>query len=410
MLLQVFQRLMALLSIALFGVAAYLLWSWWDLRQALNDGVVYDDTGWRLWAGLALIAFSLLGRTPILWLLGRRGEDGDRLRRLEGRMIESPTGARLHVEEFGPPDAPALIFVHGWGLDAGIWREARLALSSRYRVIAYDLAGLGKSKGPPDGCYTLERFADDLLAVVKDVAPRRAVLIGHSIGGMTLQTFARRHPDALERDVAGLVLENTTHTDPTRTTVLGGALHAMKPVLGPMMKVDIALAPLVWLMNWQGYLSGSTHVAMRFGGFGGRPTRAQLEQVSRAVTKNHPAVQAKGNLAMMSWDATPDLPRIAAPMLVFIGGRDLVTVPAAGERIADGAPGGRPLRIERAGHLGPMELAQSYNEAIARFADEVFTRGATWADRRAEARLTGDASPAGPAMGDERPLSRGPGL
>lgn len=295
MLLQVFQRLMALISLALLAAGGYLIWSWWDLRRTLEaQGVAYEDeAGWRLWAGVALLAVSFLGRTPVLWLLARKGDDGDRLRRPEGRTVETPTGARLHVEETGPADAPALVFVHGWGLDAGTWREARLMLAQRYRVIAFDLAGLGKSKGPRGGVYTLEGFADDLRSVVQDAAPRQAILVGHSIGGMTLQTFARRHPAALGTEVAGLVLENTTHTDPTRTTVLGKALYAMKPVLAPLMKLDIALAPLVWAMNWQSYLSGGTHVAMRFGGFGTRPTRAQLEQVALAATRNHPAVQAR---------------------------------------------------------------------------------------------------------------------
>lgn len=263
-------------------------------------------------------------------------------------------------------------------------------LGQRYQVIAYDLAGLGKSKGPADGRYSLEGFADDLMTVVQQVAPRKVILVGHSIGGMILQTFARRHAEAMGQQVLGLVLENTTHTDPTRTTILGRALHAMKPVLDPLMRLDVLLAPLVWAMNWQSYLSGGTHVAMRFGGFGVRPTRAQLEQVSRAATQNHPAVQAKGNLAMMRWDATNELRAIAAPTLVFIGGRDLVTVPQAGERIAQDLRSARPEFVGPAGHLGPLELAETYNAAIAQFADELFTRGAAWADRRPEPSLAAD--------------------
>lgn len=388
MLLQLFQRLMALVSLAVLAGGAYLLWSWWDLRRALDaTGVVYeDDIGWRLWTGAALLAVSFLGRTPMLWLLARRSPEGDRLRRLEGRTIETPTGARLHVETAGPSEAPALVFVHGWGLDAGIWREARLMLAERYQVVAYDLAGLGRSSGPADGAFSLERFADDLLAVVRQLRPRRAILVGHSIGGMILQTFAQRHAGVLHQQVLGLALENTTPTNPDRTTVLGRALYAMEPVLRPLMRLDILLWPLVWAMNWQSYLSGGTHVAMRFGGFGARPTRAQLEQAALGATRNHPAVQAKGNLAMMNWRGLEDPSALSVPTLVFIGGRDLVTVPAAGEAIVSDAPQARACRLPRAGHLGPMEFAQDYNETIARFADRVFTEGAAWADRPPAAR------------------------
>lgn len=388
MLLSLLQRLMALASLALLAAGAYYLWTWWDLREAVEAGrVVEHDFDWRLWLGGGLLAWSLLGRTPVLWLLGRKGDDGDRMKRLPGERVESSTSAALHMETTGPVDAPALVFVHGWGMDASTWYDARRRLSERYRVFAFDLAGLGRSKGPMDGRYSLERFADDLLTILGEIGMRKAVLVGHSIGGMIIQTLCRRHPELLGRKVLGVVLENTTHTDPSRSTVLGPALAAMKPLLIPLMKLDVLLSPLVWLMNWQSYLSGSTHVAMRLGGFGTRPTRAQLDQVARLATRNPPSVQAKGNIAMMRWDATDDLPRLAVPTLVFIGGRDLVTVPAAGEAIAAGAPEAIASRQGAAGHMGPLELADSYNTAIASFADEVFTRGAAWADRSAPAKL-----------------------
>lgn len=394
MLLQIFQRVMALAAVALLAGGAWLVWSWWDLRQALDAGlVVYEnEIDRRLWIGLALLALAFLGRTPILWLLARPGDDGERLKRGSGTWLETPTGARLFVEASGPAEAPALIFIHGWGLEAGVWWEARRQLSQRFQVIAFDLAGLGKSKQPRAGEYSLEGFADDLMEVVSSVQPRRVILVGHSIGGMILQTFARRYPEAMGRQVMGLVLENTTHTDPSRTTILGKGLHAVKPLVVAVMRLDVWLQPLVWLMNWQSYLSGGTHIAMRFG-FGTRPTRAQLEQVSLDATRNPPAVQAKGNLAMMRWDATGDLPALNVPTLVFIGGRDIVTVPQAGERIVDGVRQPQPERIAEAGHLGPMELADRYNEAIGRFADEVFTRGAAWADRRAPEPFAGRTEP-----------------
>jgi pimeloyl-ACP methyl ester carboxylesterase len=383
MLLQLFQRLMVLVSLALFAAGAYLLWSWWDLREALDAGrIVEGDFDWRLWIAGALLALSLLGRVPVLWLLGRAGDDAARLNRLPGEPVRTPDGAVLHTEATGPVDAPVLVFVHGWGMDASTWHDARVRLATRYRVIAYDLAGLGNSKGPGDGRYSLERFADDLATVLDRLAPRRAIVIGHSIGGMIIQTFCRRHPQLLGGQVLGVVLENTTHTDPSQTTILGRLLGALRPVLIPLMWLDVVLFPIVWLMNWQSYLSGSTHLAMRFGGFGTRPSRAQLDQVARLATRNPPQVQAKGNIAMMRWEGAGDLGQIRVPTLVFAGGRDLVTVPRAGEALARWIPTATLRPMSQAGHMGPLELADAYNAEIARFADEVFTRGAAWADRR----------------------------
>jgi pimeloyl-ACP methyl ester carboxylesterase len=395
MLLSLIQRLFVLASLVLLAFGGYLLWSWWRLHEILQPqpGEVLDTQEWRLWVGGALIAWSLLGRLPVALLLGRRGDDAARLKREPGVQIETPEGAVLHVEETGPQDAPVLVFVHGWGLDAGVWYEARQMLSERYQVVTYDLAGLGKSKQPRDGRYSLDRFADDLMTVVSRAAPRKVVLVGHSIGGMTVQTFCRRYPETLGRQVSGIVLENTSHTDPSRTTILGDALHAMKPVLVPLMHLDIWLQPLVWAMNWQGYLSGSTHLAMRLGGFGTEPTKAQLNQVALAATRNSPAVQAKGNLAMMRWSVTDTLPQFRVPALVFIGGEDIVTVPQAGETIARQLPQARVVSVGEAGHLGPLELAEVYNAAIARFADEVFTQGAQPADFASQPAAPVDETP-----------------
>ncbi|HEY8571651.1 alpha/beta hydrolase [Phenylobacterium sp.] len=404
MLLQIFQRLFALASLAVLAFGGYLIWSWFEVRDALgpDGGDAFDTQAWRLWLGGALVAWSFLGKLPVKMLLGRQENDWERLRRLPGATVTTPTGAKLHVERSGPEDAPVLVFVHGWGLEAGTWWEARQMLSERYQVVTYDLAGLGKSTQFADRRYSLEKFADDLLEIVGQACPRKVILVGHSIGGMIIQTFCRRYPETLNRQVAGIVLENTTHEDPSRTTVLGEGLHAIKPLLEVAMRLDIPLQPLVWLMNWQSYLSGNTHLAMRIGGFGTQPTKAQLEQVALAATRNPPAVQAKGNLAMMHWEATGDLPTIRVPALVFVGGKDIVTVPAAGETIARRLPQAKAVYVEDAGHLGPMELAETYNAAIASFADEVFTRGARYADGPVEA-TTMDAPDAGVRQPPQEP-------
>jgi pimeloyl-ACP methyl ester carboxylesterase len=410
-LLFLLQRLAALIALAVLAAGAGFVWSWFRVREMLEaypDNLI-DSQDWRLWTGGLLIAASLLGRIPVALLLGERGDDRERLRRRPGEMLETQPGAELSVEATGPADAPVLIFVHGWGLDSRMWWEARQSLSERYQVVTYDLPGLGRSKAYHDRRYSLDRFADDLMALVSRACPRKVILVGHSIGGMTVQTFCRRYPETLGRQVVGVVLENTTHTDPLRTTALGEGLQALEPLAKVLMRLDIWLQPLVWLMNWHSYLSGGTHLIMRYAGFGTTPTKAQLEQVSRAVTRNSPAVQARGNLAMLDWGVTDDLPQMRVPALVFVGGHDLVTVAQAGETITRRMPQARSLHMGEAGHLGPIELADAYNSAIVRFADEVFTRGARSADAAAETETWSPGPPAErrtiPLEKDSRPES-----
>jgi pimeloyl-ACP methyl ester carboxylesterase len=378
-------RLFAFLSIVLLVAAAYFLWSWADWRDALGAGLApWRDTtsqDWRLYVALGVLAWSLLGAIPMRLLLGRAAGSGHRLERAPGSAVTTADGSILHVERDGPPDAPVLVFTHGWGMDATTWIDARRRLAERYHLIFWDLPGLGRSKGPRDGKYTLDGFADALAAIVELAGRRQVILVGHSIGGMIIQTFARRHPARMGDQVRAVVLEHTTHTNPLQTTFLSSILRPLQPFLETLMRLDVWLSPLVWLMNWQSYLSGSTHLAMRLSGFGVRPPRDLLEQVSLLATRNSPAVQAKGNLAMMRWDATGDLQHLSAPTLVFTGGRDLVTRATAGETIARRAPAARLHHVEVAGHMGPQECADLYNAVITKFADDVFTQGIRFADR-----------------------------
>lgn len=399
--LHLMQRLLSLTSIALLALGLYLVGRWIVREQnppVLEPGVYADPSNAPLWIGGALLAFSLLGRWPMLALLARKGDDAARRRGDAGERLRGADGSELHVERHGPDDAPALVFVHGWGLSGDVWWEAKRDLSRRYQVVTWDLPGLGRSAAPPHGRLSLEGFAADLKTVVDSLGGRSVVLVGWSIGGMILQTFARQYPGALGRPVAGLVLENTTHTDPTRTTFGSGFLQAIRPVAVGAMHADVMLQPLVWAMNWQSYLSGSAHLAMRIAGFGTRPTRAQLDQAALLSARNPPAVQAKGNLAMMRWDATDDLPRIKVPALVFVGQHDLVTRPRAGETICHTLPQARLVQVPKAGHMGPVERAEIYEKEILAFADEVFTRGARWADAAAR-----PPEPPAPEPGRQRP-------
>lgn len=144
-------------------------------------------------------------------------ERGGRPLRLAG-----PDGADLHVEEHGPEQgAPTLLMTHGWVLNATAWYYEKKHLADRFRLVLWDLPGLGLSRQPTDGKYEIERFARDLKAVLDATSGGRpVVLMGHSIGGMTILTFCRLFPKLLGREIAEIVLVNTTYTMPLNS-VLG---------------------------------------------------------------------------------------------------------------------------------------------------------------------------------------------
>ncbi|MFF7448469.1 MULTISPECIES: alpha/beta fold hydrolase [unclassified Streptomyces] len=115
----------------------------------------------------------------------------------------SADGARLHVEVHGAQDAPPVVLVHGWTCSTAFWAAQIRDLAVDHRVIAYDQRGHGRSPASPV-CST-DALADDLEAVLRaTLAPgEKAVLAGHSMGGMTVLATADR---AVFREHAAAVL------------------------------------------------------------------------------------------------------------------------------------------------------------------------------------------------------------
>jgi pimeloyl-ACP methyl ester carboxylesterase len=367
--------LLSLLSLAILAGAIYLAWSWYEGYDVVyRDGSVRHFRGdsWRLYTAIGLGGWSFLGRFVVLMFMPS-GKDDPVEERGGATVVMAPDGSALHVETLGQADGPTIVLTHGWGLNSTAWWYTKQALATRYRLIVWDLPGLGRSKPPKDGKFTIDRFAEALGAVVRSAGPGPVILVGHSIGGMTTQTFWRACPADLRQQVAGVVLVDTTHENPLRTMWLSPLWRALRwPVIEPMMWLLIVLSPLLWLSSWQGYLSGSNQLVMRLTGFGRFATRGQVDFTARLACKGSPGVQAKGNLAMFRWKATEVLPTIQAPMLVLAGTKDIVTLPSASRLIADTAPQARLIEVAGGGHMGFMERADVYNEAIAAFATETF--------------------------------------
>jgi pimeloyl-ACP methyl ester carboxylesterase len=355
------------LSLAILGVGAYLVWAWYV------GGIV--STVWLV-VGIALLLWAVAGRWLVL-LTRRRGADEPRQERgRRQRRVSGPDGADLHVEEHGLQDGPTLLMTHGWDLDATAWYYEKRHLTDRFRLVLWDLPGMGLSSQPADRRYSLEGMARDLKAVLDATAGGRpVVLVGHSIGGMTILTFCRLFPEALGRQVVGIALVNTTYTMPLNTIVAGGLLQALRrPLLVPLLYLTVLLWPLVWAMNWKSYLDGSAHKTTGWMSFSGHETRGQLDFAARFTAKQHPGVLAKGILAMLDWDQTTTLPDITVPALIITADRDKLTLPRASEDMKRLIRGAELVQVVPAGHAGFIEQSGRYDEAIAAFAARCFIR------------------------------------
>jgi pimeloyl-ACP methyl ester carboxylesterase len=361
----------ALISLIILAFVVYLAWTWTqgDLVREADGDLVRVREDWRLWTAIALGAFSFLGKAVVVPLLARPDKGEKTFEdRGAGRIVPGANGSQLYVEDIGAATLPTLILTHGWSMDSTIWHYAKKDLSQQFRLIVWDLPGLGRSKGD----ISLENFAQNLASLVEYSGSERVGLVGHSIGGMTIQTLARDNPAFFNARVAGVALLNTTFTDPLKTMILSPLLQALrKPVLEPVMHLTILLQPLAWLSMWQSYLSGTAHMANRFG-FGKYVTRSQLEHVTILSTKNPPGNVQKGNLAMLHWDATGALSNTSVPVLVVGGEKDIVTKPEASKAIAGQARAQLEI-VEGVNHMGMLEQAGVYNSSVASFMQKVLT-------------------------------------
>jgi pimeloyl-ACP methyl ester carboxylesterase len=349
-----------LLSIGILGGGLYIVYEWY---QGELVGMPY------LLGGLAMILWSFAGRLISLPLLRRRGSDEPkRMRTASVQRVLRPDGSVLHVEFYGPEDGQPIILSHGWGPNSTVWYYAKQQLSDRFRVIVWDLPGLGKSSKPKNNDYSLEKYARDLEAVVNLAGDKPAILLGHSMGGMLILTFCRLFPQHLGHRVAGLILADTTYINPVKTSIFSKFLRAVqKPLLEPSLYLTIGLSPIVWLMNWLSYFNGLLHLSVELSGFTGTETRGQLDFSALLSALSWPGVLARGTLAMFRFDETATLSKINVPVLLIAGASDIATRPAASIRMKAELPQADFIALKPGGHMCLMEQNQQFSEVVRAF-------------------------------------------
>ena len=136
--------------------------------------------------------------------------------------VRAVDGIPLHTEVFGPPDGYPILLTHGITCAIRAWAYQIADLATDYRVIAFDHRGHGRS-GTPRRCgYSLKHLASDLDCVLEaTVAPHeRAVLAGHSMGGIAIAAWSARYRHKVHRRADAVALINTTTGDLVRQVKL----------------------------------------------------------------------------------------------------------------------------------------------------------------------------------------------
>ena len=337
--------------------------------------------GWKRVIGVgaavagATAAAAVGGLAAQRTLAARRASRGEQHEfgalRAEPRTVVADDGVTLHVEVDEPdratPGQPTVVFVHGYVLSMDCWHFQREALRERYRMVFYDQRSHGRS-GRSDGAHsTIEQLGRDLAAVLAQEVPTGPiVLIGHSMGGMTLMAFAEQYPEVVRERVVGVAFLATSSGGVGQ--LLPGAPGRIVDRAQPL--VAAAMARLPWLVE-----TGRRTTAFaltRQLAFGGEVPDAYVLFVDEMIGATPsdviwdfmPAVRRHRREKVLA--AYADLPA------VVIGGEDDHVLPVAHtERIARALPRAELLVLDGVGHMLMLERDAEVTEALERLLAEV---------------------------------------
>ena len=242
-------------------------------------------------------------------------------------------GVALYHELHGDPSSPPLVLLEGMGGETAGWRRNIPALAARFRVVAYDFRGNGRSR-MPDEPVTMDTFVDDTLALMDHLGIDRAHVYGMSFGGFVAQLLALDHPER----VLGLVL---------------GATHFG----GPGVLRSGARVP-----------KGQPYRALYAPGFPeANPEHVAADLFAGAPTRQRPHARRRQAEAARSFDVSARLRDLAAPTLVIHGTADQLIPVDNGRLLAAAIPGARLCLLEGAGHVYHSERAEAADAAVIEF-------------------------------------------
>lgn len=279
--------------------------------------------------------------------------------------VRAEDGTRLHTEVFGPEDGYPIVLAHGITCSLRVWHEQINDLSRDFRVIAYDHRGHGRSGVPAGRAYSLQHLAGDLDAVLAaTLRPgERAVIGGHSMGGIAISSWADRFRHRVEERADAVALINTTTGDLLQKINLlrvPGMLAGGRALAAKRMIETFGGAPL-----FRGAQPGSRRfVAMMAVGAEADPAIADFVHDLFAATP--PAGRGAWARVLVNemGPAHIDLSGLTVPTLVIGSTKDRLLPMCQARKIADAAPNLVELVEVPGGHCAPLEHPEAVNHHL----------------------------------------------
>ena len=248
-------------------------------------------------------------------------------------------GTQINYEIHGRQGSSWLILSHSLACSVRMWDPQVAALKDRYCILNYDMRGHGKSAAP-QGPYTLDMLADDVLGLMQELGIKRATYMGLSIGGMIGQTLALKRPELFDK----MVLADTGHAQPPEAQKQWDERIKVAHTQG--MK---ALVP-------------STMERWFTPAFRESPP---AKKIAKLIEDTPVAGYVGCAQAIMKLNTTARLKEIRLPVLAIAGEAD-PSAPGT-KHIGENVPGAKLVMLKNAAHIANVEQAEKFNQALKEF-------------------------------------------
>jgi len=253
-------------------------------------------------------------------------------------------GVEIYYVDVGNSDGLPIIFVHGFPLSHEMW-QPQIEVLEKFRVIAYDVRGHGKS-GVGDGQYMIEFFVDDLLGLLDYLKIRKVIICGLSMGGYITLRAVERSPD---RFIALILVDTQSRPDSN--------------------DVKLRRANLIRLVKTEGVkaFSESFVKALLTPDTFTKKT-VIVEKLTQIIRGNSPLGICGTLVALASrTDTTESLPHIKVPTLILVGMHDLLTPPSVSQEMQSKIPGSEIHLIPNAAHMSNLENPEEFDKHLLSF-------------------------------------------
>jgi pimeloyl-ACP methyl ester carboxylesterase len=255
---------------------------------------------------------------------------------------QTVNGTTMHYAEAG--NGPSLVFVHGFPLDSRMWEKQVGHFATRFRVIAPDLRGFGKSASAEP--FTMDSLAADIRTLLQQIDALPCILCGLSMGGYVALAYVKLCPT----DLRGLVLIDTrAEADTAEGKVNRNKMIELVRTSGSKAVADQMLPKMLA----KGTLESKPDVVR---------TMRDMMETCPPLTIEH-ALEALRDRE----DHLSNLASIAIPTMIVVGEQDVLTPPQMSRVMHENIPRSQLAIIPDAGHMSPLEQPQAVNRELDRF-------------------------------------------